>query len=131
MINVITEYGREETFGGAETIRQKAKFTPLDLIEELSENTGLSYTAILAVVSGLNNLDEMVKNPPRFIHEAAAKIREVELEEMMRGLTYHEIDDSYPFDFNDYVKNIADSKKVIDTPKKGVFDKILVDSYIE
>ncbi|HEY8782452.1 MAG TPA: DEAD/DEAH box helicase family protein [Mucilaginibacter sp.] len=131
IIDTITEDSRGDTFGGTESIKQKAKFTPLDLIEELSENTGLSYAAIFAAVNKLSNLNEMVKNPPRFVHEAAAMIRDVELEEMLRGLTYHELDDCYPFDFNDYVKNIADNRKVINTPKKGVFDKILVDSDIE
>ena len=131
MIDNITEDSRADTFGGTESIKQKAKFTPLDLVEELSENTGLSYPAIITVVNGLNNLNEMVKNPPRFIHEAAAIVRDVELEEMMRGLNYHEINESYPFDFNDYVKNVADNKKIINTPKKGVFDKILVDSDFE
>jgi type III restriction enzyme len=131
MINAITEDGKEDTFSGAESIKQKAKFTALDLVEELSENTGLSYTAIFSVVNGLKNRDQMVKNPPRFVHEAAAKIREVELGEMIRGLTYHETSESFPFDFNDYVKNITDDKKIIDTPKRGVFDKMLVDSDIE
>ena len=131
IINSITDDGHEDIFAGAEAIKQKARYTALDLVEELSENTGLSYPAIFAVVNGLGNLAEMVKNPPRFVHEAAAKIREVELEEMLRGLSYHEIEGDYPFDFNSYVKNIADNKLVVDTPKKGVFDKMLVDSDIE
>jgi len=77
IIDTITEDSRGDTFGGTESIKQKAKFTPLDLIEELSENTGLSYAAIFAAVNKLSNLNEMVKNPPRFVHEAAAMIRDV------------------------------------------------------
>jgi type III restriction enzyme len=50
---------------------------------------------------------------------------------MLRGLTYHETEGAYPFDFSSYMKNIADNKLVVDTPKKGVFDKMLVDSDIE
>jgi type III restriction enzyme len=128
MIDSITEDGRADTFGGTESIKQHAKFTPLDLVEELSENSGLSYSAIFAVVNSLTNLSEMVKNPPRFVHEAAAKIREVELNEMLRGLTYNATGESYPFDFNDYVKNKPGNKTLVNTPKKGVFDKMLVDS---
>jgi len=128
IIDTITEDGREDTFGGTESIKQRAKFTPLDLVEELSENSGLSYSAIFAVVNGLSNLREMVKNPPRFIHEAAAIVREVELEEMLRGLTYQDTGESYPFDFEDYIKNVPGNKTVLPTPKKGVFDKMLVDS---
>ena len=128
MIDTLTEDSREETFGGTESIKQRAKFTPLDLVEELSENSGLSYNAIFAVVNGLSNLSEMVKNPPRFVHEAAAMIREVELEEMLRGLTYNQTGETFPFDFNDYIKNIPGNKMVVPTPQKGVFDKMLVDS---
>ncbi|CAN5385105.1 hypothetical protein BH09BAC6_BH09BAC6_18580 [soil metagenome] len=130
-INVLTEDSREDTFGGTEKVKQKARYTPLDLVEELSENTGLSYTAILTIVAGLTNKAEMVKNPPRFVHEAAAIVRDVELEEMLRGLTYHPLNESYPFNFTDYVKNITDDTKVVNTPNRGVFDKILVDSDIE
>ena len=128
MIDTLTEDSREDTFGGTEIIRQRAKFTPLDLIEELSENTLLSYPAILKVVNGINNREQMVKNPPRFIHEAAAKVRDVEMAEMLRGLTYHELDETYPFDFDDYISNVPSNKTVIQTPKRGVFEQMVVES---
>nr|WP_294789779.1 DEAD/DEAH box helicase family protein [uncultured Mucilaginibacter sp.] len=131
VIDTLSEDSREETFGGTEIINQKARYTPLDLIEELSENTGLSYPAILKVVNGITNHAEMAKNPPRFVHEAAVKINEVELNEMVRGLTYHPTNESYPFNFESYVKNVADSKLVVNTPNKGVFDKMVVDSDVE
>lgn len=127
-IDTLTEDGKEDTFGGTERLIQKAKFTALDLMEELSENTGLSYNAIVKIVSNLNNLTQLVKNPPRFVHEAASKIRAIEQGEMLRGLTYHQNGETYPFDFNDYVDNIASNKTVVNTPLKGVFDKMIVDS---
>ncbi|PIF61383.1 DEAD/DEAH box helicase family protein [Flavobacterium sp. 11] len=43
LINAITEDGKEDSFQGSENIKQKSFFTPLDLIEELSENTGVSW----------------------------------------------------------------------------------------
>ncbi len=52
----------------------------------------------------MTNLDQMVKNPPRFIHEASRIIRDVELDEMIRGLDYQITGESYPFDFYDFVK---------------------------
>lgn len=130
MINAITVDGKEDTFQGSEKVKQKSIFTPLDLIEELSENTGLSYTTLFRIVESLTNLSEIVKNPPRFIHEAAAIIRNVELDEMIRGLNYHTTGESYPFEFEDFVKNIAPNAYV-DTPIKGVFDKMLIDSDVE
>ena len=130
LIQSITEEGRTDTFGGTDKIKQKSYFTPLDLIEELSENTGLSYTTLFSIVTRLTNLNEMVKNPPRFIHEASTIIRNVELDEMIRGLDYNITGESYPFDFDDFVKNMPNTRYV-ETPNKGVFDKMIVDSDVE
>jgi type III restriction enzyme len=130
LINEITDEGKQDTFGGTESIKQKARFTPLDLVEELSENTGLSYNTLFKIVEQLTNHNELIKNPPRYIHEAAAIIRNIELDEMLRGLDYHLIGESYPFSFNDFIRNVA-SNGYVDTPNKGVFDKMLIDSDVE
>lgn len=130
LINEITDEGKQDTFGGTESIKQKARFTPLDLVEELSENTGLSYNTLFQIVEQLTNHNELIKNPPRYIHEAAAIIRNIELDEMLRGLDYHLIGESYPFSFNDFIRNVA-STGYVDTPNKGVFDKMLIDSDVE
>ena len=130
LINSITEEGKEDSFQGSENVKQKSFFTPLDLIEELSENTGVSYTTLFKIMQRLTNLNEMVKNPPRFVHEASTIIRNVELDEMIRGLDYKITGESYPFNFDDFVKNIS-SKGYVETPNKGVFDKMLIDSDVE
>ncbi|WP_182651876.1 DEAD/DEAH box helicase family protein [Flavobacterium sp. SOK18b] len=130
LINAITEEGQKDTFQGSEKVIQKLTFTPLDLIEEISENTGVSYNTLFKIISRLNNLDQMIKNPPRFIHETSVVIRDVELNEMIRGLDYQITGESYPFDFNDFVKNIS-KDGYVETPYKGVFDKMLVDSDVE
>ena len=130
LINSITEDGKEDVFQGSENVKQKSTFTPLDLIEELSENTGVSYTTLFKIMQRLTNLNEMVKNPPRFVHEASTIIRNVELDEMIRGLDYSITAESYPFNFDDFVKNIS-SDGYVDTPNRGVFDKMLVDSDVE
>jgi type III restriction enzyme len=130
LIDSINEEGKQDTFQGSENVKQKTNFTPLDLIEELSENTGLSYASMFKIFEQLTNLKEVVKNPPRFIHEASAIIRNAELDEMIRGLNYELTGDSFPFEFNDFVKNISD-KGYVATPNKGVFDKMLIDSDVE
>ncbi|TRX43032.1 restriction endonuclease [Flavobacterium restrictum] len=130
LIHSITEEGRTDTFGGTDKVKQKSYFTPLDLIEELSENTGLSYTTLFSIVTRLTNLNEMVKNPPRFIHEASTIIRNVELDKMIRGLDYNLTGESYPFDFDDFVKNMP-ATRFVETPNKGVFDKMIIDSDVE
>lgn len=130
LIDSINEEGKQDTFQGSENVKQKTNFTPLDLIEELSENTGLSYASMFKIFEQLTNLKEVVKNPPRFIHEASAIIRNAELDEMIRGLNYELTGESFPFEFNDFVKNISD-KGYVATPNKGVFDKMLIDSDVE
>jgi type III restriction enzyme len=130
ILNEITERGKNDTFGGTMSIKQKGHFTPLDLVEELSENTGLGYTTLFAILKQVTNHNEWVKNPPRYIHEAAAIIRDIELDEMLRGLDYELTGETYPFDFQDFIKDV-DSKGYVNTPKKGVFDKMLIDSQVE
>jgi type III restriction enzyme len=129
-IGAISEEGITDTFGGTETYKLKAKFTPLDLVEELSENTGLSYTTLFKIVNNISNPEQIIKNPPQYIHTAAGIIRNIELDEMIRGLDYHLTGESFPFSFNDFVKNVS-TGGYVETPNRGVFDKMLVDSNVE
>ena len=129
-IGEITEEGIKDDFGGTETYSLKAYFTPLDLVEELSENTGLSYNTVFEIVSNIENYEHFVKNPPQFIHQAAGIIRNIELDEMIRGLDYHLTGDSFPYSFEDFVRNIS-QQAYVETPRRGVYDKMLVDSDVE
>ena len=129
-VKEFTEGGREDDFAGSETVKQKAVFTPLDLVEEISENTGLSYTTLFEIIKKIDNHQEWVKNPPRFIHEVSGIIKDVELNEMLRKIEYNVNGDEFPFNFKDFEKNI-DAKQYVDTPRKGVFDKMLIDSDVE
>ena len=115
------------TDGGTEDYRARVRFSPMDLVEELSENTGLGYTTLFRIVQGLTAQAEIVKNPPRFVQEAARIIRNEELDALFRKLTYTPTNETYPFDFDDYIKDI-DLNRVVDTPRRGVFDKVVVDS---
>jgi len=130
LINQFDESNRQETFQGSDFVKQKAVFTPLDLIEEISENTGISYTTLFKIINNIQNLKDWVKNPPRYIHEASTIIKNAELDEMLRSIEYHKNGEEYDFDFEDFVKNIDSSKYVL-TPNKGVYDKMLVDSDVE
>jgi len=128
-INTITEEGIQDEFGGTESYKLKAHFTALDLIEEISENTGLSYLTTFNIINGIT-YENFAKNPPQFINQASAIIKNIELEEMIRGLDYHLTDQTFPFEFKDFTKQIEYSKYT-DTPKRGVYDKIIHDSTIE
>ncbi len=107
----------------------RAHFTPLDLVEELSENTALSYPTSLAIVSGIKNLSAVTKNPPKFLSDACALIRDIELEEMMRTLSYHPTGESIP---------LTEFKEIIDTflpvepaANRGVYDGVAWESTYE
>ena len=128
-IGSITEEGIEDEFGGKENYQLKAHFSPLDLIEELSENTGLSYSTTYKILKDIKH-NEFAKNPPQFINQASALIKNIELEEMIRGLNYHVTDETFPFEFNDFVKQVDDNQ-YRDTPNRGFYNRMLVDSYTE
>lgn len=128
-IDVITEEGIKDEFGGKETYKLKARFSSLDLMEEISENTGLSYTTTFKIVEGIK-WENLVKNPPLFIQKASALIKNIELEEMLRGLDYHLTSETFPFEFKDFIKQV-DDKQYRDTPNRGFYNRMLVDSYIE
>lgn len=128
-ISSITEEGIVDEFGGTENYKLKAHFTALDLVEEISENTNLSYNTTFKIVDGIVK-ENFAKNPPLFIQQATSLIRNIEMEEMLRGLDYHLINENFPFEFEEYVRNI-DNKNYVDTPRRGVFDKMIIDSTIE
>ncbi|MDD3720885.1 MAG: DEAD/DEAH box helicase family protein [Lutibacter sp.] len=128
-IGSITEEGIEDEFGGKENYKLKAHFSALDLVEEISENTGLSYNTTIEII-GETNHENFAKNPPQFIHQATSLIKNIELEEMIRGLSYHLTDETFPFEFNDFVKQVDDNQ-YRDTPNRGFYNRMLTDSDIE
>ena len=126
-IREFNENNVEREDGGSERIKQKSVFNPLDLIEELSENTQLSYNSVFEVVRRIKNYHEWIKNPLVFVLKAAEIIRHVELDWMVRGISYSITDEEFPLDFDKFVQEIEDGS-YIDTPQHGVFDKIKMDS---
>ena len=128
-IGSISEEGIKDEFGGTESYKLKAHYTALDLVEELSENTGISYNTTFKIINEIS-YDSFAKNPPQFIQHASALIKNIELEEMVRGLSYHLTDEIFPFEFEDFVKQV-EYNQYRDTPKRGFFDKMLVDSDVE
>jgi len=128
-IGSITEDGIEDEFGGKENYKLKAHFSALDLVEEISENTELSCNTTIKIIEE-TNLENFAKNPPQFIHQASALIKNIELEEMIRGLDYHLTDGTFPFEFSDFVKQVPYGA-YRDTPNRGFYNRMLTDSDIE
>ncbi|MCU0289406.1 MAG: hypothetical protein MUF15_23790 [Acidobacteria bacterium] len=115
---------------GWETVKLKTRVTPLDLIEEISENTRLSYPAAVKICSRLKNIREIIKNVPRFIQEAITRIKDIELEEMLRALEYRLTDEKFDLSrFEEII--IRNTERIADTPNRGVYDKIVWESELE
>ncbi|MCA1594406.1 MAG: DEAD/DEAH box helicase family protein [Acidobacteria bacterium] len=129
-IRELAEDSVVKDYSGSDTKRQASVFSPLDLIEELSKTTLLSCRTIIDIVKRIANHDQFVKNPPRFLFEAANIIRQCELDAALRGLEYHTANESFPLDFHGFV-NVAVEGSFVETPQRGVFDKMLVESGIE
>ena len=111
---------------GRETSRLDADFSPLDLIEELSENTALAYPTIVQIVKGLTNLDQLVRNPPRYLHLATEHINRIAVDEMVRTIDYRPTGEEYGFDlFKDVIETY---RKTVATPNTGIYDQVILDA---
>lgn len=114
---------------GTDIRKGLARFNPHDLVEEFSEKTGLCYTSVLRIIAGISNKEQYIKNPPVFMEQAVFKIRQVQLDELVRCVEYCPTGDEYVFDFNDFPHGGCDNW--ISTPNHGVWDKTLYDSNLE
>lgn len=114
---------------GSESYAGRARFNPHDLVEEISEKTGLCYTSVLKIVAGINNQGQYIKNPPVFMEQAVFKIRQVQLDELVRCIEYTPTGNFYEFKFDDFSKDGCEDW--IATPNHGVWDKSLYDSLYE
>ena len=108
-----------------------ASYSPVDIVEEISENTQLSYNTIFNIFRRIKDKSELVKNPPVFLHNAIIKINQIELNEMVRGIKYELTGESIPFNFGDVSFDKTNQTKIADTPNRGFWNKLKVDSDIE
>lgn len=127
-ITDISDLNNAEYYG-SESYIGRARFNPHDLVEEISEKTGLCYTSVLKIVAGISNQDQYIKNPPVFMEQAVFKIRQIQLDELVRCIEYSPIGETYDFDFKDFRKDGCENW--VDTPNHGVWDKTLYDSILE
>jgi type III restriction enzyme len=111
---------------GQETTRLAADFSPMDLIEELSENTALAYPTIVKIVKGITNLDQLIRNPPRYLHLATEHINRIAIDEMVRTIDYTPTGEAYGFDlFQDVIETF---RSTVPTPNTGIYDHAILDA---
>lgn len=127
-VNDIANFNNIE-YNGSKFYRLCGNFNPQDLVEELSEKTGLCYTSVLKIIAGMETQAEYIKNPPVFTEQAAFRIRQIQLEELVRCAEYRPTAENIPFDFSDFTKDGCDN--YVSTPNHGVWDKTLFDSTFE
>ena len=114
---------------GSERRRLRATFGAVDLVEELSEGTSLAYPTVIRILRDLANRAAIATNPARFIHEASSRIREIELDELIRGLTYAPSGEE--FDISRLEPSIVTFGDTIKTPNRGLYDRVVFDSNFE
>ncbi len=110
---------------GSEIEKLTANFSPMDLIEVLSEQTSLSYRVVLSIVNGLTNLEQLIKNPPNYLQKASNILKRIELDEMYRATQYQLTGESHDISFK---KEIETALSTEPTPHKGVYDFVICDS---
>lgn len=104
----------------------QSTFAPLDLVEELSEASGLAYPTVFDIIQRCDNHAAIVANPARFLAEATVVLKNVEMEELFRGLSYHPTGDSIPL--SELKATIERSYPVVKTPNRGVYDGVFRES---
>lgn len=126
-IQGLTSEGVTTSGYGEETKKASITFSPLDIIEEISDNTAIAYPTVFKIIQGIKNKKEIVKNPPRFSQEAIQRIRNIELDEMLRALDYKLTRET--FNLDEFKKCIVkNTEKIEPTPNKGIYDYIVWDS---
>jgi type III restriction enzyme len=116
----------EGEYIGGEVEALRPEFARLDLIEELSENTGLAYPTVFQILSTMENLTAAVTNPVRFLTAASAAIKAIEVEEMIRTLSYHPTGESILL--SELLPTIETYFPVEPTPTRGVYDGVAYES---
>lgn len=119
----------DRDYQGSENYQLRGHYAPQDLVEDLSEKTGLCYQSMKRIIAGIGTQGQYIKNPPVFTELAANKLRQVQLEELVRCVSYTPTEEAYPFDFDDFHKDACEN--YVSTPNHGVWDKTLYDSSLE
>ena len=112
------------------TVSVQAQYAPLDIIEEISEQAGLDYSTVLKVFKHIDK-KQLIKNPPKFTQAAIQILRAEVLASLLRKLEYTVTDETMPFDFNAAIEQSVSNERIVDTPNKGVYDKMVIDSGLE
>jgi type III restriction enzyme len=118
--------GLSQNYLGGDTVALKGVFSPLDLVEEWSESTGLSYAVVFRILREITNWEQMNRNPYAYTQAVVGILIRIELEEKLRGLRYSPTGELYPLaQFEALVERHI---PVQPTPQRGIYDHVFCDS---
>ncbi|MCF8232715.1 MAG: hypothetical protein K9J27_11055 [Bacteroidales bacterium] len=114
---------------GGQLTELKANFAPVDVVNELSTNTGISHKAAYHILNRMSHYSQIIKNPARFVQQASAKIKNLLMEEMLKSLDYRPTGDI--LDSNRFSDQYISYQETREVPSKGVYDKIIIEDSTE
>lgn len=103
-----------------------------DIITHLQKETGLTRSTIVRMLSQVDLLDDIFKNPEEFLVNITSIIKYVMNRTLIENIQYTRINDYYEMsEFIDTFDAYEDSLVPLSEPTKGVYDYIQTDSDIE
>ncbi len=114
-----------------EIIENKFVYVP-DIITALQKETRLTRSSIVRILSKVELLDDIFKNPEEFLINITSIIKYVMNKTLIDNIKYLKIDDYYEMNsFVDKFEAYEDSLVPLDEPTKGIYDFIQTDSDTE
>ena len=121
-------------YKGSALYEYNPHFAPLDLINEISQQTTLTKQLVVRAMAQIENKSQIVKNPPAFIQQAVQRLQSLLARESTKGegLKYRAINAHFSkTELKKVVKTTCLPKKLESTKKKGIYDYVVCDSEIE
>ncbi len=123
-----SHYKVETDVLGTERPPIKKDFPIPDIIEQLSDETKLTRSTIVNILTKINNLNLVFANPQSFLLSVSHIIKEKLADFLVDGVQYLEVDDYYKMEL---FQDILTYEDTIIPVKHSIYDKIVWDSKIE
>jgi type III restriction enzyme len=117
--------------GGTTRSQVCGSMAQVDIVGELARNTALSEVTAAKILVGLSDISkrQLAKNPMQFLADAAKRIKAIMADEMVRLVRYEKTGDIHPFELLE--EEIETVLPTVETPKRGLYDRLIYDSDVE
>jgi len=114
-----------------EILENKTIYIP-DVITTLQKETGLTRSSIVKILSQIELIDDIFKNPEEFLTNISSIIRYVMSRTLIDNIQYSKLDEYYEMsNFIDKFEAYEDNLVPLSEPSKGIYDYIQTDSDTE